>query len=68
MSDHASLTRGWLLKADSDLAGARAILATPGPYDPRSSFPCPLATAGPLANQLANGSVGPNLMSCFDLF
>ncbi len=33
MSDHASLTRGWLLKADSDLAGARAILATQGPYD-----------------------------------
>ncbi len=33
MSDYASLTRGWLLKADSDLAGARAILATSGPYD-----------------------------------
>jgi HEPN domain-containing protein len=29
-ADHA---RGWLQKADSDLAGARRILEGPGPYD-----------------------------------
>ena len=27
------LARGWFAKAESDLANARAVLATPGPYD-----------------------------------
>jgi len=33
MSDKTDLARGWLLKAHSDLAAARRILAGDGPYD-----------------------------------
>ncbi|MGH8576920.1 MAG: HEPN domain-containing protein [Gammaproteobacteria bacterium] len=33
MSDQTDLARGWLLKAHSDLAAARRILAGDGPYD-----------------------------------
>jgi HEPN domain-containing protein len=33
MSDQTDLARGWLLKAHSDLAAARCILAGDGPYD-----------------------------------
>lgn len=33
MSTPADLARGWLLKAESDLATARLVSAGPGPYD-----------------------------------
>lgn len=33
MNDHRSLARGWLLKADSDLANARRTVESEGPYD-----------------------------------
>jgi HEPN domain-containing protein len=33
MNDHVTLTRGWLRKADSDLADARRTVASEGPYD-----------------------------------
>jgi HEPN domain-containing protein len=33
MNDQATLARGWLLKADSDLADAQRTVASQGPYD-----------------------------------
>ena len=33
MKGPADLAKGWFAKAESDLAGARALLAGPGPYD-----------------------------------
>jgi HEPN domain-containing protein len=33
MADKHSLTRGWFLKAESDLSAARRILEGEGPYD-----------------------------------
>jgi len=33
MNNQADLAKGWLRKADSDLATARLVLSGPGPYD-----------------------------------
>ena len=33
MSDNTDLTRGWLLKAESNLTTCRRIVESPGPYD-----------------------------------
>jgi HEPN domain-containing protein len=52
MSEQLTLVRGWLLKADSDLAAARTILSTSGPYD-TACFHCQQAMEKTLKGFLA---------------